>query len=228
MQRREKAGRKARLFFLCVLLAACSKHDERYITPWLRVDIVRQRADELIRVGSREERWDVKVDGRWQSLGGGYPTSYAILGEEALTATAALVSVNGGPFLVRPDAQPQRLSGAISIPNAVNFDVMHNTDHDAQIERYDSTGARVKTFSVSLPAEYSDFTISGIKGYDANLVPYVSTYGKPGSSQAQCVVIAAREPQVIDAVRPDQPPADCNFSQLHLFAALNLRPAAGP
>lgn len=214
----EKASRKARLFFACAfLLGSCSKHDVQYPTLWLRVDVARPRADELIRIGSSEERWEVKVGERWQKLGVGHHSRYVILGEEAITASAAVVSLDDprGNVLVRPDSPPLRLDGYVYFPNSVSVDVMKGTDHEAQIDRYDATARKVGSFSVSVPAAYSDCRINGIRGY-ANGIPYVDTICNASSSQARCLVIAAGKEQVLHAVKPDQPAGDCAFPQLHL------------
>ena len=218
MNDRKKAGRKARLFVLSLLLlAACSKHDVQYPTLWLRVDVARPRADGLIRIGSIEERWDVKVGDRWQKLGVGHRSGYAILGEEAVTASAAIVMLDDprGPVLARPDAEPLRLRGEISFPNSMNFDLLQHDGHEAHIDRYDATGKQAERFDIAVPSDYSDCTIVGIRGY-LDGIPYLATACKPSSSQARCVLIGAAGTPVYYVVKPDQAPTDCEFSQLHL------------
>ena len=218
MIERKKASRKARLFVACaLLLAACSKHDVQSPTPWLRVDVSRPRADEMIRIGSIEERYEVKVDGRWQRLGVGHRSGYRILGEEALTASAAVVTLDDprGTWLVRPDAAPQRLDGELYFPNAMNIDVLQNSGSEARIDRYDATGKQIGSFAVSVPGAYSDCRIVSIKGYVEG-IPHLDTACKPSSPQARCVLIAAGKEQVIYAVKPDQPQQDCEFAKLHL------------
>ena len=96
----------------------------QYPTPWLRVDVVRPRADDFVRIGSSEERYEVKTGDRWQKLGIGHHSGYTILGEEAITATAAVVNLDTAKLLVRPDASPLPLEGAVYFPNAVSVDVM--------------------------------------------------------------------------------------------------------
>lgn len=213
-----KASRKARLFLACaLLLGSCSKHDVQYPTPWLRVDVVRPRADELIRIGSIEERYEVKLGDRWQKLGIGHRSGYTILGEEAITASAAVVNLDDPPgkVLVRPDGPPLRLEGAVYFPNDMNVDVMKGSDVQANIDRYDATGNRAASFSLSVPTAYSDCRINGIKGY-SNGIPYIDTICSASSLQARCLLIAAGKEQVLHAVKADQPAGDCAFPQLHL------------
>lgn len=206
----------------CVLFAACSKHEVSDLTPWLRVDVQRPRDENgVIRIGSRQETWQVKIGNRWQKLGVGNGGGYAILGEEALTATTAVVSLgHGHPLLVRPDAAPRALEGIVYYPNALNVDVFTSSDRDAKIKRYDATGNESESFSVSIPSAYSDCRITGLRGY-FNSVPYVDTICNPSSTQARCLVIEAGKQQTVHVVKPDQPQSDCNFPRLHLMDRFN-------
>ena len=214
----EKASRKARLFLAwALLLGSCSKHDLQYPTLWLRVDVARPRADDFVRIGSSEERYEVKIGDRWQKLGIGHHSGYTILGEEAITAPAAVVNLDNprGKVLVRPEGPPLWLDGAVYFPDGMSFDVMKGTDREAEIDRYDATGRQTGSVSVSVPNAYSDCRINGIRGYSGG-IPYIDTICSASSSQARCLLIAAGKEQVLHAVKPDQPAGDCAFPQLHL------------
>ena len=219
MSERAEAGRKARLIFfsLALLLCACSKHDVQYPTPWLRVDVSRPRSDALIRIGSAEERYEVKSAGGWQKLGVGHRSGYTILGEEALTASAVVVYLDDprGPVLVRSDAPPRRLEGAVTFANAVSLDVMQNSEHAAHIERYDAMRQQTTTFDLSIPDAYSDCRIDRVLGY-SNEVPYVRATCEANSSGARCLLIAAGKPDGLYIVKAEQPQSDCDFPQLRL------------
>lgn len=213
----ENAQVARRLLICALLLGACSKHDVQYPTPWLRVDVMRPRADELIRVGSLEERYEVKVADRWQKLGVGHRSGYTILGEEALTAPAALVNLDdpSSRLLVRSDAPPRCLRGDIYFANGVTVDVLQKSERRAHIDRYDALNNATTSFDVSIPDSYSDCQINGIKGYATGSVPYIeATCG--ASSQARCLVIAAGKRQAVYAVKQEQPESDCAFTELHL------------
>ena len=205
------------MFAFALLLSACSKRDLQYATPWLRVDVLRPRADELIRIGSIEERYEVKVGNRWQKLGVGHRSGYTILGEDALTASAVVVNLDNprGKVLVRPDAPPRWLEGAVSFPNGISVDVMQNSGRQAHIERYGALSSETTSLAVSVPDAYSDCRINGIKGY-ADGVPYVDAVCDASASRARCLLIAAGKPQTVYTVKLDQPQSDCDFRHLHL------------
>ena len=209
-----------RLLLACVFAAACSKHDVIDLTPWLRVDVQRPKSDSgIIRIGSSQETGKVKVGDRWQMLGMGNRGGYAILGEEALTANAAVVGLgHGDPLLVRPDAPPRPLQGAVYCPNNMYVDVMRGNGGETHIDRYDATGRQIGNFAAVIPSEYSDCRITGIRGY-AKGIPYVDGLCNASSPQARCLVIAAGKQQVVYAVKPDAPPRDCEFPKLQLLQA---------
>ena len=219
------------IVFAIAALARCTKHDERYITPWLRVDVRRPSTGTsgLIRVGSAEQKWDVQVNGHWQTLGTGPVSSYLMLGEEAMTSGAVLVDLNdqNGLQLVRPDAPPLplrsilRRPGTIYWPAPAMFDVLACDGGNACVDRYDLMSGRfLTTTDVSIPKEYSDCQHPTIAGY-VDKTPYVSFQCSFGSPQAQCVLAAQRKDgPFVYAVGRDAPPSECGTFQ---HAGVKLR-----
>ncbi len=96
-----------------VAMSGCTKHEEREITPWLKVDIRRPvtGTSGVVSIGSREERFDIEIGGRWRKLGIGHGSTYMVLGE----GKAALVELHDGSGLqlVRADAPPRQVPGSL-------------------------------------------------------------------------------------------------------------------
>ncbi len=219
-----------------IVLVACTKHEERYVTPWLKVDIGRPVTGNsgVIVVGSRKEVFHGKVGDRWVRLGTGHASSYMTLADDQ----AVLIDLNDrkGLQLVREDAaaspRPVREAfgrgGDVTVPPGGEvidvFDCRIRATvgcREAQIYRYDVAGTLLASLPVALSETYSDCQLTGIKGYDKERIPYVLAHCGIRSLEAKCVVVAPRKDGLfVYAVGADQPWIECSeFSR----AGVSLR-----
>src|SRR5712692_9650649 len=77
------SNRVAVLLSLPLLLAGCGEHQERSVTDWLRVDVVRPATGTsgVIVLGPTEEVYRVRSGSHWKVLGSGHPCRHMVLGE---------------------------------------------------------------------------------------------------------------------------------------------------
>ncbi|HEY0144044.1 MAG TPA: hypothetical protein VGF48_24370 [Thermoanaerobaculia bacterium] len=205
--------RRAAVALLLASLGACSKHETQTITSWLRVDVATPRADELIRVGSKREVYEIKRNGRWKKFGVGNSSSYMVLGEE----TAVLVQLNDGKGLqlVRPNEPPQPVPasfgrmGTVHVAGASLIDVVANdTPREASVYRHDLSGTLVAQFRLVVPEAYSDCRVAeGLLAYGKDFVPYGSADCKMGSQQAKCLIVGPNG--FVHAVPPEADWSEC-------------------
>jgi hypothetical protein len=208
-----------------MLLGACTKHEERHLTPWLKVDIARPRTGSsgVVVLGSTAEVFHVKSGRRWVRLGTGHSSSYMTLADEQ----AALVDLHDGKglLLLRADRSPQSVSLAfgrsgdvVVPPGRDSIDIFGCRVvaapagcREAQIDRFDLDGQRLASFTIALPGTYSDCQILRIDGYDNNLIPHAFAQCKVDSKQARCVILAPQDgAPFLYAVGVDQPWRECS------------------
>ena len=208
-----------------LVLGGCTKHEERYVTPWLKVEVRRPvtGTSDVIVLGSREEVFHAKVGDRWARLGTGHASRYMILADDR----AALIDLHDGKGLqlVREDGAPRRVpkefgrNGDVVVPpdtEAIDvFDCRVRATpagcREAQIYRYDLAGMLLASFPVALPEKYSDCQLLSITGYDKERIPYVFAQCRMDSVQAKCVVVAPRKDALfVYAVGADQPWTECS------------------
>ena len=216
-------------------LAACSRHEERELTAWLKVDVVRPATGTsgMIVLGSSEEVFHVKVGGRWKRLGSGHPCRYLLLNDpdkeyyEANSQPAALVDLNdrqgvqvvrAGEESLRPVKAVFGNAGSISVPpdrNAVDFfdcgEPAGGECRDLRIHRHDPAGTLVKTFLVPVPEAYPGCQASSVRWYDSAATPIVLAQCARGSGGPQCLWLLPRgDGLVVRAVGSDRPPLECS------------------
>lgn len=203
---------------LIAVLAACSKRETQTITSWLRVDVIRPRADEMIRVGRRAEVFEIQSGGRWKKLGSGTFSRYLVVDEGA----AVLVDLNdrNGLQLLRPNEPPRAIpasfgrAGTVSIPYPSAIDVVvRENPRRTDVYRYDLSGNQLAHFPITVPDAYSDCSADeSIAGYDMKHVPYANGSCKMGSQQAKCLMLGPHD--FVYAIRPDGEWSECgNFGK---------------
>ena len=205
--------RRVTLAFLVSAMAACSKHETQTITSWLTVEVYRPRADEMIRVGSRREVYEIKRDGRWKTVGAGSRTSYLVLGEES----AVLVQFHDGKGLqlLRPDRPPQPFpaafgrAGTVQVAGSSLIDVTASeTPREAVVYRFDLSGREIAQFRLSLPETYSDCKVAeSVGAYGKDFVPYTTADCKMNSPQAKCLIVGPGN--FVYALPPEGDWSDC-------------------
>lgn len=208
------------LAVLIVFVTACSKHETQTITPWLRVKVLRPRADDFIRVGRRAEIFEIKRGGRWRRLGVGNLSRYMVIDEE----TTVLVDLNdrNGLQLLQENKPPRAIPASfgrigtvyVPLPSAIDVVAREEPGRTA-VYRFDFSGKQLAHFRLSVPAAYSDCTAGeGIVAYgmgDARF-PYTTADCKSGSQQAKCLLLDPRG--VVHAVPPEGEWSDCaNFAK---------------
>ncbi len=168
--------RRAAAGALAILtLGACARHQEKELTGWLKVDIVRPvtGTSGTYQVGTLEEVFYVKAGGVWERLGSGHPTRYLVLtdpnkeGYETNAQPAALVDLNDGKGFqvvrageenLRPIQAVFGRTGEFSVPasrTAVDFwecreRATPSGCRDLRIHRHHPGGTLVKTFELPL------------------------------------------------------------------------------
>lgn len=223
---RSRLQRGALALLAVLAFAACTKREQRDITPWLRVDIRRPvtGTSGVIVLGSRSEMFHANIGGRWRRLGVGHTSSYMVLGEEQ----AVLLELNDGKGLqlLTRNAPPRPIrewfaaggEGVTVPPGGAAIDVFKcvvRADpagcREVRIERYGIDGASLSSFSMALAESHSDCQLLTIKGYDSAAIPYVIAQCSQQSAQAKCVLTAARpDGPFVYAVAPDRPWRDCS------------------
>lgn len=220
--------RRIALAAVLVVIAgtACTKREQRHITSWLRVDIRRPvtGTSGVIVLGSRNEVFHANIAGRWKRLGVGHTSSYMVLGEEH----AVLLELNDGKGLqlVTNHAAPRPIrqwfaegGEDVSVPRGiVAIDVFRCVVRakpagcrDVRIDRYGVDGTAMASFQTSLPQTYSDCQQTAIKGYDGAGTPYVISQCSQNSTQAKCILTAARpDGPFLYPVSPDRPWSECS------------------
>lgn len=233
--RRDAAGAAALLAILT--LAACARHEERELTAWLKVEVIRPATGSsgVVVVGSNEEVFHVRVGNRWKRLGSGHPTRYLLLNDpnkeyyEKDAQAAALVDLNDGQGvqIVRAGQQALRpLQDAFGSsddmgvpPSRTAIDLVECRERalpagcrDLRIRRYDPAGTLLKTFDIPLPETYPECQLLGIRWYDSSEIPIVSAQCTKSES-VQCLWLVPRdEGLVVRAVARDRPPRECSDS----------------
>ena len=206
------------LAILIAVLAACSKRESQTITPWLRVEVLRPKADDMIRIGTRAEVFEIQRGGRWKKLGTGNYSRYIILAE----GDAVLVDLNdrNGLQLLRPNEPARAIPasfgrmGTVSVPFPSAIDVAVREDpHRADVYRFDLSGKQVAHFEIAVPDAYTDCRIGeGVGAYDMDRVPYTTADCTSGSTQAKCLMLGPRD--FVYAVPPEGDWSDCgNFDK---------------
>ena len=214
-------------FAICfvILFAACTQHEEREITPWMKVDVARPKGGDsgVITTGSKYENFSAKIGGRWVRLGTGHMSAYMLLAD----GQAVLFDLhdNKGVQLAREGSLPRRIpqefgaAGEVTVtPDADSIDVLNCRVpaepagcREGDIERYDAGGTRLAAFPFAMPASYSDCQILSIIGYDKDGAPFLASQCKMNSTQAKCVLVGARkDAPFVYAVTPDRPWSECN------------------
>jgi hypothetical protein len=205
------------LALLAVALAACTQHEERAPTPFLKFDIVRPTTGDsgVVVSGPKEEVAYVNRGGSWSKLGVGHGTGYMVLAN----GSAVLLDLHDGKGLqlvrsdgsVRPIPASLGRAGVVVVtPEPESIDVyQEENSREARIFRFDIKGTPLAEFSVSLPAEFSDCRLGHIAGYDAKLLPYVIADCNFRSPQAGCVLLAP--PDIVRAIPPERF-SDCSGS----------------
>ena len=210
--------RRAAVGLLVASLGACSKHETQTITSWLRVDVARPRADELIRVGNKREVYEINRDGRWKRLGVGHSSAYMVLDDE----TAVLVQLNDGNGLqlLSPNELPRPVPasfgrmGTVHVAGASLIDVVASqTPREANVYRHDLSGTQIAQFRLFIPDAYSDCSVSeGLAAYGKDFIPYTSANCKMGSQQAKCLIVGPNG--FVYAVPPEADWSECgNFGK---------------
>lgn len=218
-------------------LAACAQHQERELTAWLKVDLVRPATGTsgTFVVGRNEEVFHARVGKGWTRLGSGHPCRYMVLNDankeyyDKDSQPAALVDLNDrkGVQIVRAGERALRpvqdLFGAAEFtvpPSRTVIDVLHCRDRaadvgcqDLQIDRHQPHGSLVKTFRVELGEAYPECGIVGIRWYDSVEIPVLDARCTMESERAQCLWLMPRdEGLVVHAVGRDRPPRECSDS----------------
>ena len=208
----------AAIGLLAATLGACSKHETQTITPWLRVDVAKPRADDFIRVGSRREVYEIKRDGRWRKFGTGNLSRYMVVGED----TAVLLDLNDGNGLqlLQPDQPPRAIpasfgrAGTVYVPFPSAIDVVvTEKPRRTDVYRFDLAGTQTAQFQFVIPEAYSDCGVGeGLSTYGNGSVPYISAFCKTGSQQAKCLILGPNG--LVHAVSPDADWSECdNFGK---------------
>lgn len=206
------------LAVLVLIVAACSKRETQTITSWLRVEVLRPKADELIRVGRRAEIFEIQREGRWRRLGVGNMSRYMLAGDE----DAVLVDLNDGKGLqlLRPNEPPRAIPasfgrmGTVYVPFPAAVDVVAKADpHRADVYRFDLSGNELAHFRISVPEAYSDCSVTeGLAGYGMDRVPYTTANCNADSPQAKCLILGAGD--FLYAVPPEADWSECsNFGK---------------
>lgn len=218
IQRVTTCVRRAAAGLLVASLAACSKHETQTISSWLRVDVARPRADDLIRVGNKREVYEINRDGRWRRLGVGHSSAYMVLGDES----AVLLQLNDGNGLqlVRPNESPRPVPasfgrmGTVHVAGASLIDVVASeTPREANVYRHDLSGAQIAQFRLFIPDAYSDCRVGeGLAAYGKDFIPYTSANCKMDSQQAKCLIVGPNG--FVYAVPPEADWSECgNFGK---------------
>jgi hypothetical protein len=216
-------------------LGACARHQERELTGWLKVDIVRPvtGTSGVFVAGRNEEIFQVKAGSEWEAVGAGHPARYLLLQDpdkedyDASAQPAALVDLNDGKgFQVlragQPGLQPLAAAfgrtGEFSLPSsrtAIDFWECRERAtptgcRDLRIHRYHPTGTLAKTFEISLNVAFPGCRLQRVVWYDSADVPYVNADCEP-SERAQCLVVAPRKDGLfVHAVGRDRPSVECS------------------
>lgn len=216
-------------------LAACGRHDERELTGWLKVDIVRPAGGTsgVIVLGPREEVFRVRIGNRWKRLGSGHPSRYMVLFDqtkeihEPYSQPAALVDLNDrkgvqivreGEETSRPVKEVFRSADHFSVPHSrsvIDFSTCRERAptggcRDLQIDRYDLRGTLVKTFHVPLGETYPECHLLTIRWYGKLETPIVDAQCAR-ASDAQCLwLMPGNEGLVVRTVAKDRPPTECS------------------
>ena len=207
-------------------LGACANHQERQLTPWLKLDVVRPATGSsgVIVLGPIKEVFRARVGNEWVELASGHPSRYMVLAGE----DAALVDFNDGKGVrivragERAPRSLQEVFGRTSTPRvppgrtAVDFEECRVSARpagcrDLQIDRYDVRGKALETFSIPLPDAYPECQILGVRGYDPAGIPYVNAQCAPNSEPAKCLLLAPRkEGLFVHAVGKDRSWSECS------------------
>jgi hypothetical protein len=197
-----------------LVLTASSRREERELTAWLKLEIVRPMTGTsgVVVLGSNEEAFRAKVGNRWETLGSGHPTRYLVLNDpnkesyDKDSQPVALLDLNNGQGLQVLRAGEDRLrslqdvfgrTGDLSVPpdrTAIDFlDCRERAAptgcRDLQIHRYGPTGTPVKTFHVRLRDTHPGCRILAVRGYDSVDTPYLDAQCSD-SERAQCLLVA--------------------------------------
>ena len=207
-------------------LGACARHQERELTAWLKLDVVRPvtGTSGVIVLGPNKEVFRARVGNEWVELGSGHPSRYMILAGEQ----AALVDFGDGKGvrIVRSGERAprplQEVFGRTSNPvvppgrTAVDFEECRLSAkpagcRDLQIDRFDVAGKALETFSIPLPETYPECQILGVRGYDQAGTPYVNAQCAMSSQVAKCLLLAPRkEGLFVHAVGKDRSWSECS------------------
>lgn len=207
-------------------LGACAQHQERALTAWLTLDIVRPATGTsgVIVLGPTQEVFRARVGNEWRVLGSGHPCRYMVLAEEQ----AALVDLNDrkGVRIIRAGEQALRplqdvfgRTGNPLVPpgrTAIDFEDCRVPAEpagcrDLQIHRYDARGTLRETFHIPLPETYPECQLLSVRGYDRAGIPYVNAHCKMNSEPAKCLLLAARKDGLfVHAVGKDRPWSECS------------------
>lgn len=207
---------------LFIVFCGCAKHEVRYITPWLKIDIRAPAKGSRIVIGSSREIFYAKVRDEWVRLGTGHSSSYmSLAGDQAV-----LFDLHDGKGfqLVREGGAGQRVSfghkGTWSVlPDREAIDIFDCRVpatpagcREVDIYRYDVDGTLLATFPVALPDAYSNCQILKIEGYDKEKIPYVFAQCRRDSADAaKCVLVAPRKDALfVHAVGADRPWIECS------------------
>jgi hypothetical protein len=217
-------------------LAGCTDSQERDLTPWLRMEIVRPvtGTSGVIVLGSPREVFSARVGSGWIELGSGHPCRYMVLADGA----AALVDLNDrkgvrlvreGESALRPLRETFGGTGDPFVPPggravdifACNVRGRGDACRDLQIDRHGIDGKRIETFQVQMPEAYPECDLLGLRGYDAAGVPYLNGQCAAGAP-TRCLLVAPRRDGLwVHAVGTDRPAVECaDFPS----ARVSLRP----
>lgn len=201
------------LAMLIALVAACSERETQTITPWLRVEVLRPRADDMIRIGRRAEVFEIRRGNRWRKVGVGNLSRFMVVED----GTAVLVDLNDGKGLqlLLPDESPRAIPasfgrmGAVSIPFPSAIDVLTTLNpRTLEVHRYDLSGKQLAHFTITVPDAYSDCRVTeGLIGYGMDRLPYASATCPMGSLQAKCLMVGPRG--FVHAVPPAADWSEC-------------------
>ena len=221
------SNRGAVLLILPLLLAGCAEHQERSVTDWLKVEVVRPATGTsgVIVLGASKEVYRVRTGSGWRVLGSGHPCRHMVLGE----GEAVIIDLNDGKgekIIHRGEdgLRPIREVFGRDAPSFVGPDRVFIDFYDCTVAakptgcgevtiyRHDLMGRLLKTFHVALDERYPECQIlASPRGFDAAGTPYLFSQCKMESERVKCLLLAPREDGLfIYAVSKDRPWDHCS------------------
>ena len=194
---------------LALLLTSCSKHEERSVTDWLNVDVIRSASgtNGVIVLGRNEEVYRVRNGSRWSVLGSGSPCRHMVLGD----GKAVIIDLNdrkGEQIIYEGEEtlRPVREVFGHNLPFFVTPDRAAVDFYECTVPakpagcravtiyRHELTGKLVETFHADLKDEYPECQVfDSPRGFDSAGTPYLFAQCARDSERVACLLVAPRK-----------------------------------